>query len=136
MQHRVPRMWPPVCRWLRLERRHVYKDPGGALHEIVATTGVDQGCPSASFLACLGVAPVHEALSELSTVAGLQDDTYLLTPPAGLKAALEAAAPAFNATLALCAERTVMSSKRCAGLRGQLTTTSMRASTHAPCSSR
>ncbi|CAK0874384.1 unnamed protein product [Prorocentrum cordatum] len=45
VRHRVPRTWPLVSRWLRLERRHAFKNPAGALHEIIAAIGVDQGCP-------------------------------------------------------------------------------------------
>eukprot|EP00959_Pyramimonas_sp_CCMP1952_P132296 2766052-Pyramimonas_sp.AAC.1 len=66
-------MWPLVSPWFRLEKRHAFKDSAGALRPIVATTGVDQDCPSAPYLACLSVAPVHDALKGNSVVVGLQD---------------------------------------------------------------
>ena len=95
VQNRVPRMWPLISRWLRVPRRHVYKDPHGELHIITAVTGVGQGCRSASFLASLGVAPVHEALREYAPVAALQDDTYLMPNPDHFTDAAENAATAF-----------------------------------------
>jgi len=98
VQHRVPRMWPLLSRWFRVPRRHVYRDPQGALHPIVAQVGVDQGCPGSSTLACIGVAGLHESLAEHCFVAGLQDDTYLLMAQAGIKQSLEAIAPALMQT--------------------------------------
>ena len=96
--HRIPRMWPLLAPWFRLPRRHTYKDRSGVLHTITATTGVDQGCPGSSTLACLGIAPLHEALAEHGMVVGLQDDTYLLLSQDRLKDGLEAIAPALAPT--------------------------------------
>ena len=98
VRHRIPRMWPLLAPWVRLPRCHMYKDSNGVLHNIHATTGVDQGCPGSSSLGCLGITSLHESLSEFSTVAGLQDDTYLLINQDRIKDALEAIAPSLAPT--------------------------------------
>ena len=87
VRHRIPRMWPLLAPWLRIPGAHIYKDSDGVLHEIVATTGVDQGCPGSSILACLGIAPVHKTLY-----------TYLLMQQDQVKTCLEAVAPALVST--------------------------------------
>ena len=78
VQHRAPRMWALLGPWFRVPRKRICKDSTGALHQINATVGVDQGCPASSTLACLGVVGVHASLGEHADVVGFQDDTYLL----------------------------------------------------------
>jgi hypothetical protein len=94
VQNRVPRMWPLLSRWFRTPRQHVYLDKQGVRHPIIAKTGVDQGCPGSSSLACLGIADFHDAMSEHCFVVGCQDDTYLLMDQTKIKESLEAVAPA------------------------------------------
>ena len=78
-------MWPLTSRWLRIPRRHVYKGTAGEMHLIEAVMGVDQGCRSASYLA-LGWPLCMNPCA--STVAALQDDTYLLSSPEFFKGML------------------------------------------------
>ena len=66
-------------------RRHVYKGTAGEMHLIEAVMGVDQGCRSASYLA-LGWPLCMNPCA--STVAALQDDTYLLSSPEFFKGML------------------------------------------------
>ena len=94
VQNRVPRMWPLLSRWFRTPRHHVYLDRQGGRHPILAKTGLDQGCPGSSSLACLGIADFHDTISEHCFVVGCQDDTYLLMDQAKIKESLEAVAPA------------------------------------------
>ena len=68
-----------------IPRRHVYKGTAGEMHLIEAVMGVDQGCRSASYLA-LGWPLCMNPCA--STVAALQDDTYLLSSPEFFKGML------------------------------------------------
>lgn len=92
---RMPRMWPLVAPWIRQPREHVYKDDDGIIHRISAPGGLDQGDPSSSLLAPLGITIALELLRVHGKVFGEIDDTYILCKPDRVKHALEAVAPAF-----------------------------------------
>lgn len=89
-------MWPLLSMCFHIPRRHVHKDLADGLHIVDGVTAVDQGCQSASLLPSMGIIGVHKALGEHSVVAGLQDDTYLLSSQENIKMTLESAAPASN----------------------------------------
>ena len=75
--NRIPRM-AELLQFLRVPRKHTYRDEHGALHSFTVCDGLDQGCPSSNALAPLAIAEQHEELKEYGRVYGLQDDTYVL----------------------------------------------------------
>jgi hypothetical protein len=88
----------PPCRTRSLECGRCFANGFASRDTILADTGVDQGCPGSSPLACLGISDFHESMSEHCFTVGCQDDTYLLISQAGIKESLEAIAPALAPT--------------------------------------